>query len=267
MYSFSPMKNIFSTFIFLVFMSYSQLALAQDEGSLAPDFSLSLQGGGDFTLSDHSGKVVFMFIFGYGCHYCMANGSFTESDIFQEFKNNPNFVALGIDAWDGNETAVENFRGLSRITYPLAMQGSKMVERYATTYDRIIIVDAEGVIQYKGTTNAYSGIVELAHDIIDDLLKSINRSETVLNVEDQVTFEVYPNPTVRDITVKSEFIRQLESTVSIFSLSGKTLYTSGFSKDASGRIAFNIPRNIKGTNLLKLTFSDGREFSQRLIIK
>lgn len=34
-------------------------------GDEAPDFTLNQQGGGSFTLSDHRGKVVYIFWFGY----------------------------------------------------------------------------------------------------------------------------------------------------------------------------------------------------------
>ncbi|MEJ2053006.1 MAG: redoxin domain-containing protein [Calditrichaceae bacterium] len=34
-------------------------------GDKAPDFTLDKLGGGEFTLSDYSGKVIFIFWFGY----------------------------------------------------------------------------------------------------------------------------------------------------------------------------------------------------------
>jgi len=35
-------------------------------GGPAPDFTLNAYGGGSYTLSDFSGKVVMMFVVGYG---------------------------------------------------------------------------------------------------------------------------------------------------------------------------------------------------------
>ncbi len=35
-------------------------------GSLAPDWTLNAYGGGTYTLSDYQGKVVMMFVVGYG---------------------------------------------------------------------------------------------------------------------------------------------------------------------------------------------------------
>jgi hypothetical protein len=35
-------------------------------GGPAPDFTLNAYGGGSHTLSDYSGKVVMMFVVGYG---------------------------------------------------------------------------------------------------------------------------------------------------------------------------------------------------------
>jgi cytochrome oxidase Cu insertion factor (SCO1/SenC/PrrC family) len=65
---------------------------AQSVGDQAPDFTLSTVNGTSFTLSNQQGKVVFIFIFGYACPHCLANGNNTQTGIYQKYKNNEDFV-------------------------------------------------------------------------------------------------------------------------------------------------------------------------------
>jgi len=48
-----------------VILSITSVAFAADVGDPAPDFTLSKLGGGDFTLSDYKGKIIYIFWFGY----------------------------------------------------------------------------------------------------------------------------------------------------------------------------------------------------------
>ncbi len=50
----------------LILISSTALAGPGDVGTPAADFSLPVWGGGTQTLSQHSGKVVLLFIIGYG---------------------------------------------------------------------------------------------------------------------------------------------------------------------------------------------------------
>jgi peroxiredoxin len=43
----------------------TSIVSAADVGDPAPDFTLSKVGGGDFTLSDYQGKIIYIFWFGY----------------------------------------------------------------------------------------------------------------------------------------------------------------------------------------------------------
>lgn len=43
------------------------MAMASGEvGTLAPDFSLTAQGGGTISLGDYEGRVLVLFVIGYG---------------------------------------------------------------------------------------------------------------------------------------------------------------------------------------------------------
>ena len=54
----------------LALMASSAFALSGDVGTPAPDFDLQIfqlgGGGGNFVLSEQTGKVVVMFVVGYG---------------------------------------------------------------------------------------------------------------------------------------------------------------------------------------------------------
>jgi len=164
--------------ILLIAISLISLKLvkAQNVGEAAPDFSLSQLDGGSFTLSDHLGKVVFIFTFGNSCSHCIANGPSTESIIYQEFKDDPRFVAVGIDAWDGNSAKLSSFRASTGITYPLLMNGSTVVSTYESNYDRLIVIDPDGLIQYKSNNNATQAVCGDAKVVIQSLLQSANIS-------------------------------------------------------------------------------------------
>ena len=99
---------------------------AQNLGSAAPDFTLEKLDGGSFTLSEQSEKIVFIFFFGNSCSHCLANGPNTQTDIYELYKDNPNFVAVGIDTWNGNASAVQSYKSTTGIEYPLLLNGSAL---------------------------------------------------------------------------------------------------------------------------------------------
>ncbi|NJK85193.1 MAG: TlpA family protein disulfide reductase [Bacteroidales bacterium] len=116
------------------------LAKGQNVGEPAPDFTLNVLNGGQFKLSDQKGKVVFIFVFGYNCPHCKANGPNTQTGIYEMFMDNSSFVAIGVDTWNGNSSGVESFKATTGITYPLGLNASSIESLYSTTYDRILVV-------------------------------------------------------------------------------------------------------------------------------
>lgn len=120
----------------------------------APDFTYTSLEGEEYTLSELTDKVVYLFFFGANCPHCRDNGPVTENTIYQEFKNTPNFVALGLDTWNTSASEVENFKEVTGISYPLLLNAEESLIDYygdATAYDRSVVVDGNGDIAYKGT--------------------------------------------------------------------------------------------------------------------
>jgi peroxiredoxin len=179
-------------------LSGTGVVLGQQTGNPAPDFEVSLLGGETFRLSDHSGKVVMMFLFGNTCPSCQAAGPDIETQIYQAYKEHPYFVAVGLDTWNSSssETSVTGFREATGITFPLAIMAGDVVVSFETTYDRLLVIDSEGVLVHKG-------LVVAANDI-NNTIEAINQSLAITGINLTGVhdgFKVYPNPAVDLLTI------------------------------------------------------------------
>ena len=118
-------------------------------GDVAPDFTLKLTDGSDFTLSKNRGKVVMLQFTASWCGVCRKEMPFIEKDIWQKHKENPNFVLLGIDREEPLED-VKKFAESTGITYPMALDSNADVfASYAerkSGITRNILIDGEGRI-------------------------------------------------------------------------------------------------------------------------
>ncbi|HCI71008.1 MAG TPA: hypothetical protein DHV30_10600, partial [Balneola sp.] len=94
------------------------------------DFTLTSLSNEQITLSDLKGKVVYIFFFGSNCPHCRDNGPITETDIYQNFKDEDNFVALGLDTWNTSAGEVNTFKNITGITYPLLLNARQTLVDY-----------------------------------------------------------------------------------------------------------------------------------------
>lgn len=193
---------------------------AQEVGDMSPDFTLKTTDDKDFTLSDHEGKVVFIFFFGNSCGHCLANGPNTQTDIYSKYMNNEDFVAVGIDTWDGNASAVEGYKASTKIEYDLLLNGSQVVKDYSSTYDRIILVDKEGKIQYKSTSNADKATTAAASAKIAELLEQTTSVGSQLKSKE---FLLAPNKVGNELIINNPFENDQQVNVRIVSITGKTV--------------------------------------------
>ena len=155
------MKNIFP-FLFLLavpFLSCTEnsaedIVSGINQGKVAPNFTYTSLNDSEITLSDLKGKVVYIFFFGANCPHCRDNGPVTENDIYQKFKNNSDFIALGLDTWNTSAGTVQNFKSVTGISYSLLLNARQsLLDYYGNTsdYDRSVVVSADGTIAYQGT--------------------------------------------------------------------------------------------------------------------
>lgn len=210
------MRTTFLSLIVLMALSFS--ASAQNVGDVAPDFSLTDLNGNTVTLSQYKGKVVGLFIFGYGCPPCMAVAPDVESRIQKEYSGNENFVLLGLDQWDGNKAGVESFQSKTGVTFPLLQKAASTASSYQSTWDRFIVVDREGKIAHKGSKQVSSDLDAIISTIAGLMtVTSVNEIETKLNVE------VYPNPVASMLHIKLKTDDNEKIEVSLKSVDGKTV--------------------------------------------
>ena len=142
-------------------------------GDIAPDFTLKLTDGSDFTLSKNRGKVVMLQFTASWCGVCRKEMPFIEKDIWQKHKENPNFVLLGIDREEPLED-VKKFTESTGITYPMALDSNADVfASYAerkSGITRNILIDGEGrIVKLTRLFNEteFNSLVEM----IDSMLK------------------------------------------------------------------------------------------------
>jgi len=237
---------------------------SQDVGESAPEISLQTLEGETFTLSENKGKVVFIFLFGYNCPHCISNGPNTESLIYQVFKDNEDFVAVGIDTWNGNASGVESYKSRAGLTYPLCLNGSDVMSEYKTTYDRILVVDRDGVLRFKATANASTSVTAQAAEIIEDLLDSGTTGISEIS-QNQGKLKIYPNP-VRDIaTIQTGFDAGEKLRINIIDLSGKVKMDVLQATGINGDFKLDLSGYSPGVYFLKTTYN-GRLFISKLIV-
>lgn len=123
-------------------------------GAQAPNFVKTALGGGSVSLADYPDKVVVLFLLGYGCPYCQANGPSVQQNLWQYYEStHPNEVqVIGVDLWNGSAAQMNTFKQTTGTTYPLLLMGATApggnVETLYGTYDNFIVINRQGVVRY-----------------------------------------------------------------------------------------------------------------------
>ena len=120
-------------------------------GEQAPDFETTTPDGTTVKLSDLKGKVVMLQFTASWCRVCRKEMPHIEADIWNKYKDNPNFALYGVDL-DEPVEKVEAFAKQIPVSYPLLLdpQGGafyKYAEKGAGV-TRNVIIDKEGKIAF-----------------------------------------------------------------------------------------------------------------------
>jgi peroxiredoxin len=205
-------------FLLVVFLVISRDTNAQTIGEQAPDFSVELLGGGEFNLSDNSGKVVLIFFFGNGCPFCISSGPKVQ-ELYESYMNNDEFVAVGLDTWNSSssESSVTNFQANSGVMFPLALSSGSVSTAYSTTYDRLAVIDKSGFLRHKGGSAAGND-VENASTIIAEYL---SKTTAIENISGDENISIYPNPASDELFVKFAALYGNTFKISIYDVTGR----------------------------------------------
>lgn len=195
----------------------------QNVGDPAPDFTVKSLDDEEFTLSGHKGNVIFIFLFGNTCPFCIAAGPETESEIYEQFMDNDNFIAIGIDLWNGSKSSVENFKSQTGISYPLYLNAGSVGDAYNSTYDRAIVIDQDGIISHKGATsvsNDISNVKETISALLEnDQVTDLKKPES----DNHSLSAVYPNPARDEIFIDLVLEQSEDVSLEIYDHTGRIL--------------------------------------------
>jgi peroxiredoxin len=151
-------KHKLKSILTLFSMVIGMYAFAQEDyayiikvGDQAPDFETTTPDGQQVKLAALRGKVVMLQFTASWCSVCRKEMPHIESEIWQKYKDNPNFALYGVDL-DEPAGKVKAFAKEIPVSYPLLLdpQGAafyKYAEKGAGV-TRNVIIDKNGKIVF-----------------------------------------------------------------------------------------------------------------------
>ncbi|MDR2361742.1 MAG: TlpA family protein disulfide reductase [Prevotellaceae bacterium] len=120
-------------------------------GDKAPDFTIRYLDGTTAQLSDLRGKVVMLQFTASWCGVCRKEMPHIEKDIWQQYKDRPDFALIGIDYKESADTT-RQFASAIPVTYPLTLdKNGETFHLYAAKdagVTRNVIIDRYGTIVF-----------------------------------------------------------------------------------------------------------------------
>ena len=142
-------------------------------GENVPEFSMKLTDGTTVSSKEWKGKVVMLQFTASWCGVCRQEMPHIEKEIWEQHKNNPNFVLIGIDR-DEPLDVVKRYASDMHITYPLALDpGADIFGLFADKkagVTRNVIIGKDGKIAFMTRLFKMDEFNEMK-EVIDSLLK------------------------------------------------------------------------------------------------
>jgi peroxiredoxin len=133
----------------------------------APDFTLPKLGGGEWTLSDHRGKVIVMNFWTVTCRPCVQEMPTIEllAEIVEPW-GDVEVVAVSTDrSWAEAETVIPR---ASRITNLLDSERKVVTGKFGTKlFPETWIIDADGVVRFR-----FDGALDWSDPVALDLIRA-----------------------------------------------------------------------------------------------
>jgi len=195
-------------------------AFGQQVGQNAPGFTVDLLGGGTTSLSGYTGKVVYLFFFGWNCSHCVSpNGPLSQTQVAATHAGKP-FQALGLDVWNGSSTGVQTFKSQTGIQYPLGLMASTIQTLYQVPQqDYSVVIDQTGIIRYRG---AFVNPLEI-NAVVNQLLMT---ADVNAEAATPITFALqqnYPNPFNPTTTITYSLPHTARVTLTVHDILGQEL--------------------------------------------
>lgn len=260
------MKTIF-TFILAGLMAFG--AMAQNVGDNAPDFTLKDLSNNDYKLSDQKGEVVLIFWVGYNCPLCLASAPSVSSQLVNAFSSNSKFNAVVIDVWNGSTSSVQGFKNQTGINATFLQDGSGVAASYSTTYDRLLVVDGDGKIAFKGTRNAQSDISAAKSAVQTSLNNLVTTSATLIkDLDGDELGQNFPNPMTDKTKIRFSIREANHVQLSVYDLTGKmvAMPVNGFYQQGEHEVELNRGALPSSIYLYKVR-SGNYMATRRMIIK
>ncbi|MCX6181256.1 MAG: TlpA disulfide reductase family protein [Bacteroidetes bacterium] len=140
-----------------------------EPGESAPDFSFQDVNNKTFKLADYKNKVVVLFFFGNTCPSCIGVAPNLEKELNAAYAGRNDYAILGLDHWDGEASSISAFQSTTGVSFPLLLKASSTADTYKVVYDRIVVIDKNGFIRFKGTQVAANDLVK-AKSVVDAYL-------------------------------------------------------------------------------------------------
>jgi peroxiredoxin len=166
----------------LIFCIFAISGFSQDEpksytkvSQQMPDFSIKDLSGNNFRITDQKGKIILIYFWTTWCPYCKTELKFIEKEIWQKYKDSPDFVFLAIAREETTEQ-ISSYKKANDFTFPMAADEKGDVFNLFGNrgVPRSYLVDTEGKIIAQ-TLGLDIEAIEERHKLLDKELKKLKK--------------------------------------------------------------------------------------------